>query len=80
MRDNPLAHCGLAAQPGDDDGDDQLSLPFDMDEPEPKPRLNTSRHVLDLIGRRGHRYELIVHQDPYSGMVLSYALRTITLH
>lgn len=81
MRNNNLANRGLAALlgGGNDDGD-QLSLPFDLPEPNREPQLITTRHLLDLKDRRARRYEVTVHQDPHNLMVLSYCLRPVTLH
>lgn len=82
MRNNNLATRGLAALlGGGGNGNDQLSFPFDLPEPDPSSRLHTTRHLLaDLSDRRGRRYELTVHQDPHTTAVLSYCLHPVTVH
>ena len=63
------------------DNEDQLTLSF-MDRQPPPPRAPITHRQIVEIGREHRRraYELVVHQDPTTLLVLSYRLHRITLH
>lgn len=60
--------------------DDQIPLPFAEELPPPDTFVKTTRQVVNIGDRRGRAYELTVHQDRRSLMVLAYSLRPITRH
>ena len=76
MRINHLRYIPVP----DSDADDQLSLPFaDYLPPPPRPPV-THRQVVEFGGRRKRSFELVVHLDPTSLVILAYRLRPITKH
>jgi hypothetical protein len=76
MRFNNLHHTPAP----DFDADDQLSLPFADHLPPPPQSAITHTQIVEIGGRRKHSYELTVHQDPRSLMILAYCLRPVTKH
>ena len=64
------------------DNEDQLTLSFIDRQHPPRTRTPITHRQIVEIGRGHHRraYELVVHQDPETLMVLSYRLHLITRH
>jgi hypothetical protein len=62
------------------DADDQLSLPFADYLPPPPQTLVTHTQIVEIGDRRKGSYQLTVHQDPASLLVLAYCLRPVTKH
>ena len=59
--------------------DEQLSLPFDDLGQRPRPPV-TYRQVVEVAGRKNQAFELVVHLDPTTLIVLAHCLRPITKH